>query len=77
MTNLSNIERKQFKDILKIELPLIEKVQKSIDGTIKFLLKLVDGNLIECVFMVYDYGNTICISTRLDVLWDVNFVHLL
>ncbi|AID44550.1 Ribosomal RNA large subunit methyltransferase N [Candidatus Arthromitus sp. SFB-mouse-NL] len=64
MTNLSNIERKQFKDILKIELPLIEKVQKSIDGTIKFLLKLVDGNLIECVFMVYDYGNTICISTQ-------------
>ncbi|BAK81063.1 23S rRNA (adenine(2503)-C(2))-methyltransferase RlmN [Candidatus Arthromitus sp. SFB-rat-Yit] len=64
MTNLSNVERKQFNDILKIELPLIEKVQKSKDGTVKFLLKLVDGNLIECVFMMYEYGNTICISTQ-------------
>lgn len=64
MTNLSKQERSQFKEMMSISLPVIEKVQKSSDGTVKFLLKLNDGNLIECVFMMYDYGNTICISTQ-------------
>lgn len=64
MTNLSKVEREKFKEILEVSLPTIEKVQKSSDGTVKFLLKLFDGNLIECVFMMYDYGNTICISTQ-------------
>lgn len=34
------------------------------DGTIKYLLKLNDDNLIECVFLHQDYGNTICMSTQ-------------
>lgn len=64
MTNISKIERQKFHSILNIYLPSIVKVQQSSDGTIKFLLELIDGNLIECVFMSYDYGNTICISTQ-------------
>jgi 23S rRNA (adenine2503-C2)-methyltransferase len=34
------------------------------DGTEKFLLKLHDGELIECVLMKQSYGNTLCISTQ-------------
>ena len=34
------------------------------DGTIKYLYKLNDGNLIEGVLMSYKYGNTICVSTQ-------------
>ncbi len=64
MTNLSKSEREEFSKILEVSLPIIVKVQESRDGTIKFLLELFDGNLIECVFMMYDYGNTICISTQ-------------
>lgn len=64
MSNLSKQERDQFREMMDISLPNIEKVQESSDGTIKFLLQLGDGNLIECVFMMYDYGNTICISTQ-------------
>ncbi len=64
MSNLSKSERKDISNILCIYIPEIVKVQESHDGTIKFLLKLKDNNLIECVFMVYDYGNTICISTQ-------------
>ena len=64
MTNLSKDERKSIANILNISLPTIVKVQESKDGTIKFLLELYDGNLIECVFMMYEYGNTICISTQ-------------
>lgn len=34
------------------------------DGTIKFLLRLGDGQMIESVFMKYNYGNSICISSQ-------------
>ena len=34
------------------------------DGTIKFLYKLADNNIIEGVLMKYKYGNTICVSTQ-------------
>ena len=42
----------------------IEKELISSDGTRKYLLKLQDNNLIECVLMEYKYGNTICVSTQ-------------
>ena len=41
---------------------LDKKVSK--DGTIKFLLKLADNNIIESVLMKYKYGYTICVSTQ-------------
>lgn len=34
------------------------------DGTVKYLMHLLDGNMIECVLMKYSYGNSICISTQ-------------
>lgn len=34
------------------------------DGTIKFLYRLSDGQMIETVFMRYSYGNSICISSQ-------------
>lgn len=37
---------------------------KGKDGTIKYLYKLNDGNMIEGVLMSYKYGNTICVSTQ-------------
>lgn len=42
----------------------ILKELTSKDGTKKFLLKLSDGCLVECVLMNYKYGNTLCISTQ-------------
>ena len=34
------------------------------DGTVKYLYKLCDGNIIEGVLMKYKYGNTLCVSTQ-------------
>lgn len=34
------------------------------DDTKKYLLELSDGNLIECVLMRHDYGNSLCVSTQ-------------
>ena len=43
----------------------INRVQESaLDGTRKYLFGLYDGNLIESVFMRYDHGNSVCISTQ-------------
>lgn len=42
----------------------IYKVLTSKDGTKKYLLRLHDNNLVECVFLKQNYGNTICLSTQ-------------
>lgn len=42
----------------------IYKSLTSKDGTKKYLLKLYDNNIVECVFMKQNYGNTICLSTQ-------------
>lgn len=37
---------------------------RSRDGSVKYLYRLFDGNIVEGVFMPHDYGNTVCISTQ-------------
>ncbi len=37
---------------------------ESKDGTIKFLFKLKDGNLIETVLMRFNYGLSVCVTTQ-------------
>lgn len=38
--------------------------QQSQDGTVKFLFKLQDGNLIETVLMRFNYGLSVCVTTQ-------------
>ncbi len=38
--------------------------QEATDGTIKFLFKLQDGNLIETVMMRHKYGISVCVTTQ-------------
>ena len=43
----------------------IRQVQESqIDGTRKYLLELWDGRLIESVYMIYEHGRSVCISSQ-------------
>jgi len=46
--------------------PITIRLQRvsSLDGTVKFLFALRDGNCIEGVLMQYKYGLTLCISTQ-------------
>ena len=67
MSNISKIHQKIFEENLYIgKLEIIKKQISSIDGdgTIKYLFGLYDGNMIESVFMRYNHGNTVCISTQ-------------
>ena len=42
----------------------IVETQVSSDGTRKYLLELRDGELIECVWMHQEYGDTLCVSCQ-------------
>ncbi len=57
---------KELRETLDADVPFcdVEKVFISTDGTMKFLFRLFDGNLIESVLMRYDHGNTVCVSTE-------------
>lgn len=60
--------KKSFIEILKRDFTLnrLELVtrQDSVDGTIKFLFRLEDGNLIETVLMSHEYGYSVCVTTQ-------------
>ena len=65
MTDISKSLREKLKQntyILNMEVLECQKSKK--DGTMKFLIKLYDNTAIESVFMVYNHGNTICVSTQ-------------
>ena len=64
MTNLSLPVREALKEKYEIFLPEIVKKQVSDDGTIKYLLKMKDGSLVETVLMRYVYGNAVCVSSQ-------------
>ncbi|MCQ2550784.1 MAG: 23S rRNA (adenine(2503)-C(2))-methyltransferase RlmN [Clostridia bacterium] len=64
MSNVPHHLLSKISEEYNVFLPKVEKVQKSKDGTKKFLFSLEDGNCIESVFMKYNYGNSICISSQ-------------
>lgn len=64
MTNLPKALRTRLSDICVFESLKIEKEQISTDGTRKYLFKAPDGAYIESVFMKYEYGNSVCLSTQ-------------
>lgn len=43
------------------------------DGSAKYLMRLSDDNLIECVLMPYKYGLSICISSQVGCLMGCRF----
>jgi 23S rRNA (adenine2503-C2)-methyltransferase len=65
MTDLGiNLREKLKKDGYTANMEVETKQESREDGTVKYLMHLMDGNMIECVLMRYSYGNSICISTQ-------------
>lgn len=65
MTNLSKPLREKLDSLYFITAPTVARKQISkLDGTIKYLWKLRDGNCVESVVMQYHHGNTVCISSE-------------
>ena len=65
MTNLPKPLRDQLAQTCILTPPKVARKQVSrLDGTIKYLWELADGNCIESVLMRYHHGNTVCISSQ-------------
>ncbi len=65
MSNLSKSLREKLAAQYTITAPVVARKQMSkLDGTIKYLWELSDGNCIETVLMQYRHGNTVCISSQ-------------
>lgn len=65
MTNVSAAVRGVLSENAYIATPKVHtKLVSKIDGTVKYLFELYDGECVESVFMRYEHGNTVCISTQ-------------
>ena len=64
-TNLSKALREKLSRDAEIYLPKVyKKLISKLDGTVKYLFELRDGNLVESVVMSYHHGYSICISSQ-------------
>ncbi len=65
MTNLSKATRDKLKESYFIpDVTVEKKLVSKLDGTIKYLYRLYDGEYVESVVMKYEHGYTVCISTQ-------------
>ena len=65
MTDLPKSLREKLAEEYLLTAPQAVRRQESkLDGTVKYLWQLHDGNCVETVLMKYHHGNTVCISSE-------------
>jgi 23S rRNA (adenine2503-C2)-methyltransferase len=65
MTNLSVKDINYLKDSFQYDMiSIYKRFESKIDSTKKYLFKLGDHNIIESVFLRYDFGDSVCISSQ-------------
>ncbi len=65
MTNIGKATCEKLSLAATWHLPVVKrKLVSSVDGTVKYLFALADGNCVESVVMTYEHGHTICISSQ-------------
>ena len=65
MTNLSKALRAKLEDRFGLfNMEAVKILEDEEDGTFKYLFKTLDGNVIESVFMTYEHGYSVCISSQ-------------
>lgn len=65
MSNLPATLRQTLAERYYISLlKIVRKLESKLDGTVKYLFELRDGNCVEAVLMQYKHGSSLCISTQ-------------
>ena len=62
-SNLKKEIREMLEEDFSFDMPKIIKIEEDQD-TKKYLFELMDGEKIEAVLMIHNYGNSVCISTQ-------------
>lgn len=75
MTNISKELRFLLSENFNIWRPKISSTHQSQDGTIKWLLKLDDGNEVETVWIPDEERGTLCISSQVGCTLTCKFCH--
>lgn len=73
MTDLSKALRQRLQQAASISFPEVVRQQLSTDGSVKWLLKLADGNCIESVFIPESGRGTLCVSSQVGCSLNCNF----
>lgn len=64
MSDLGKVMRRELEEHYELDFPAVENVQKSQDGTVKFLFRLDDGSGIESVYIPEKDRHTLCVSSQ-------------
>ena len=65
MSNLSKDLRARLAERFVLTVPQVVRRQVSqVDGTVKYLWRLRDGDCVESVLMHYEHGVSVCVSTQ-------------
>ena len=65
MTDIPKGLREELKERCYIaDVSIVRRLESQIDGTVKYLYSLYDGETVESVLMKYEHGYTVCISTQ-------------
>jgi 23S rRNA (adenine2503-C2)-methyltransferase len=73
MTNLSKELRARLGREATVRLPEIVAARKSLDGTIKWLIRVAPDNCVEMVFIPDDHRGTLCISSQVGCALNCTF----
>lgn len=74
MTNLpKSLVSRLEEEYVSCGVEIVKSLVSERDGTRKYIFRLIDGNVIEGVFMKYRYGNTICVSTQVGCRMNCSF----
>ena len=73
MNNLSKALRARLAERFYFETPKIQQRTHSKDGSIKYLLELNDGSVVESVWMPSDSRKTLCLSTQVGCRLNCSF----
>jgi 23S rRNA (adenine2503-C2)-methyltransferase len=73
MKNLNSSSIEKLKEAFVIYFPNVIDKRVSKDGTVKMLLALQDGNIIETVVMKYVYGYSVCVSSQVGCAMGCSF----
>lgn len=75
MSNLPKDIKAFLDNRFSVGRPTVETEQKSKDGTIKWLLKLNDGQMVETVFIPEKDRGTLCVSSQIGCTLTCKFCH--
>lgn len=73
MSDLGKALRARLAEVGEFALPEVAMAQASRDGTVKWLLRLADGNAIETVFIPEEGRGTLCISSQVGCSLNCSF----